>query len=92
MVMVFQMHSLAVQDNFLTHTPFGTSYPQLKANDTLNISCIQLYLHRSFLTGKHQSTLLLFKANKPFHLKKIPHIFKQVCFKEKGVPSIDFCT
>lgn len=92
MVMVFQMHSLAVQDNFLTHTPFGTSDLQLKANDALNISCMQLHLHRSFLTGKHQSTLLLFKANKPFHLKKIPHTFKQVCFKGKGVPSIDFHT
>lgn len=90
--MVFQMHSLVVQDNLLTHTPFSTSYLQLKANDTLNISYIQLHLHKSFLTGKQQSTLLLFKANKPFHLKKIPHIFKQVCFKGKGVPSVDFCT
>ena len=46
MVMVFQMHSLVVQDNFLTHTPFSTSYLQLKANDTLNISYIQLHLRK----------------------------------------------
>lgn len=67
MVMVFRMHSLAMhslyQHNFLTHIAFTTSYLRLKANDILNISCIQLHLHNSFLTGKHQSTLLLFRAN-----------------------------
>ena len=67
MIMVFGMHSLAMhslyQDNFLIHIPFTTSYLQLKANGILNISCTQLHLHNSFMTDKHQSTPLLFKAN-----------------------------